>query len=273
MRRSLGVGLVVLLWSGAVLAAQESYTRADCGECHDEAEEFAHGPHARLMSPQALAGSCVTCHGPAHEHMEDPVAENIRRDPGAEACATCHSQKANQLLLATPDHSRNQVTCLDCHASGHRETRTEFLLARPPQALCGECHGVERAAFDAPFAHREGGQPMACTECHSPHGLRRVARLSLLGNGGPCVECHSETAGPFVFPHPPREVEGCVSCHEPHGSTNPRLLHRRRIFNLCLECHTQVPSFHDLSQARFRACSSCHVAVHGSNREPRLFDD
>lgn len=64
-----------------------------------------------------------------------------------------------------------------------------------------------------------------------------------------------------------------MSCHEPHGSPNPRLLNRFRVADLCLECHTGVPAFHDFSKSKYQNCLRCHVAVHGSNRNPALFND
>jgi hypothetical protein len=42
----------------------------------------------------------------------------------------------------------------------------------------------------------------------------------------PCVKCHTDKRGPFVFEHPPVRVEGCEICHMPHGSMNPKLLRR-----------------------------------------------
>jgi len=34
-----------------------------------------------------------------------------------------------------------------------------------------------------------------------------------------------------------------------------------------------VPSFHDVSRPRYQSCQNCHAAVHGSNRDPRLFEE
>lgn len=277
---SLLAGLVLLAAAAMPAGAQEEGTtpidRETCAVCHDEADTFAAGPHGRAMarrSQAVLDGSCVACHGPADKHIEDPSPENIVRHPGPEACRTCHDDMAGRLALATPAHARHGVACLDCHASGHQDLGTEHLLAASPAELCGGCHRRQASASELPFAHRDGSHPFACTNCHSVHTTGQVGRLLSLGNGGACIDCHTDKAGPYVFPHPPREVEGCVACHEPHGSTNPRMLTRRTVANLCLECHAGIPAFHDLTQARFRACQSCHAAVHGSNRDARLFDE
>ncbi len=274
-----------LLLSTAVLLAaplpafsqeEEAMTMETCADCHDEGEAFAASPHGLAMAARdaaTLARSCVGCHQPMAEHLDDPTPENVSRRPAQEACVSCHGEAAAGLSLGTPAHQRHDVACLDCHAAGHEDPGTEALLAAAAFELCGGCHQQEAGAARLPFAHRDGAEPFACTSCHSAHGGNRVGRLRLLEDGGACVDCHTDTAGPFVFPHPPREVDGCVACHEPHGSTNPRLLTRRTTLSLCLECHTDVPAFHDITSARFRSCQSCHFAVHGSNRDPRLFDD
>lgn len=259
----------------ATLADEVVVTREDCAACHEEGDLFAIGPHGRAMAARDVAildRSCVTCHQAGNAHIEDPVIENVVRNPGSEVCVSCHPESSGQLHLVNPAHSRQGVACLDCHDSGHREEGPEPLLVAAPFELCGGCHRPQAVAANQPFAHREGGEPFACTTCHSGHGETRSARLALADKGGACLDCHTETAGPFVFPHAPREVDGCLACHQPHGSSNPRMLTRRSVLNLCLECHSDVPSFHDLSRPRFRACLSCHPAVHGSNRDSNLFD-
>jgi len=275
----LTLGLLALAAVAVPATGQESgeeLTIDLCAGCHDQADTFAAGPHGRAMAavdPAILERSCVTCHGPADEHVEDPSPENIHRFPGPEACASCHPAASGRLALGTPAHARNGVVCLDCHSEGHTDPGTEHMLAAAPRELCGSCHRTQANASFRPFAHRDGGEPFSCLSCHSTHSTERVGRLLAGANAGPCLDCHTEKAGPFVYPHPPRDTNGCITCHEPHGSTNPRLLKRHNVLNLCLECHTGVPAFHDLSQARFRACQSCHVAVHGSNRDPKFFDE
>jgi predicted CXXCH cytochrome family protein len=82
-----------------------------------------------------------------------------------------------------------------------------------------------------------------------------------------------------VFQHGGAAIGECATCHEPHGSTNPNQLRRTRIAQLCLECHSpithstagsQPPAFHNLNNPRYQNCTTCHVAVHGSNRSPQL---
>jgi DmsE family decaheme c-type cytochrome len=284
MRRTLptllivGTLAVVGLVLTPVLAADEPVPLETCAQCHDEvAAAFVAGPHGRAMakvSPELLQRACETCHGPAAKHVDDPSPENINRHPSSEACASCHADRAGGMELTTPGHPRNDVQCLDCHASGHKDPGTEHMLRLRPRKLCGGCHQQQAAAFQLPYAHRESAhKPFACTTCHDVHGEGERGRLELLGNGGLCISCHTGKAGPFVFPHPPREVDGCVTCHDPHGSVNPRQLKRHNVADLCLECHADVSANHNLSQARVRACQNCHAAIHGSNRDPRLLSE
>lgn len=206
-----------------------------------------------LLAPPAFgetvdAATCGACHGDGKAHVDDPKKENISRAPGPGAC-------------------------LSCHASGHSAPAAAPLLSARSHDLCGSCHESQKSAAKLPYAHRDGSRPFDCTNCHGIHGKARLGRLTLLGNGGACLDCHSEKGGPWVFPHAPREVNSCVACHQPHGSTNPRLLTRRSIQPLCLECHTNLPSSHDQTKSRYKNCVNCHRAVHGSNHEPRLFEE
>jgi DmsE family decaheme c-type cytochrome len=252
-------------------------TASDCEMCHDQiVPAFKTGPHGRAMEaarPGTVEHSCVTCHGPGQAHMDDPSTENIRRLPTVSACLECHPAAQASMARTLPAHDRADVECLDCHVSGHTAAPDRPLLRSRPAELCGTCHQQEKASFQLPFAHRKGMDPFSCTDCHAVHGGTQQGRLLEGTRAGSCVTCHTGKAGPFVFPHPPLDVDGCVACHQPHGSPNPRLLRRRTVLSLCLECHAGVPAFHDLSQARYRACQTCHAAVHGSNRDPRLIEE
>ncbi|MBI2214783.1 MAG: hypothetical protein HYU52_14145 [Acidobacteria bacterium] len=249
----------------------------DCAGCHeDQVAQFSTGRHGRAMaarSSELLQQSCASCHSGAAKHLEDPSSDSIERIPGAPACAKCHSSAESTIQLGTPGHVRNKVSCLDCHAGGHETSERESLLRSDSREFCSGCHRPEAARFELPFAHRdESREPMDCMNCHSIHGIGRVSRLGALDKNGACVECHGELAGPYVFEHPPRQVEGCGSCHDVHGSPNPRQLRRHSVALLCAECHGDLPRSHDATSARYRNCTGCHSAIHGSNRDARLFD-
>ena len=270
------VGLTALIVA-PLARGGEPVTADTCATCHvDVAAAFLAGPHGRAMakvSHKILERACVACHGPGTAHINDPSTTNIVQRPTSKVCLQCHADRQAGLELSTPAHVRNGVACLDCHQPGHTPSNVAHMLKAEPVKLCGSCHTTEAAAFNLPYAHREGAHhPFACTECHDPHGQSERGRLKMLANGGVCIKCHTGKAGPFVYPHPPREVDGCVACHEPHGSMNPWQLTRRNVSDLCLECHADVAAFHDLTKARTRACQTCHQGIHGSNRDPQLFD-
>jgi DmsE family decaheme c-type cytochrome len=140
-----------------------------------------------------------------------------------------------------------------------------------------------------PFKHRVNEGVMQCSDCHNPHGTpapswRMGARPRMvehaLANEQPCLKCHADLRGPFLYEHPPVRVEGCETCHAPHGSTNARLLRRPVVYTICLECHNGAGNFgrqgdgiptqsssHNMADPRFRNCTACHVRIHGSNTD------
>jgi predicted CXXCH cytochrome family protein len=100
------------------------------------------------------------------------------------------------------------------------------------------------------------------------------------GNDQPCVQCHVDKRGPFIFEHQAGETDGCITCHRPHGSENAKLLTRVAVAPLCLECHTGNGDFgvrsnrgitypdhatHSMIDPHYQRCTGCHVAIHGSN--------
>ena len=137
-----------------------------------------------------------------------------------------------------------------------------------------------------PFKHRVNEGFMNCTDCHNPHGTfqptwangarpRHVETAK--ANEEPCINCHAEKRGPFVFEHAPLRVDGCMACHVP---TDRQLadVDGPVVFTLCLECHNGADSFgrtatgapvpfqfHNLRSPLFQNCTNCHTHIHGSN--------
>jgi DmsE family decaheme c-type cytochrome len=256
--------------------------RAACVACHeDAAATFAAGPHGARMAArgaEVLDASCESCHGAGEAHANDPSAANIlsgRSTPAAlsAGCLTCHAAKGAALRMRTPLHAAAKVACLECHATGHATPAAEPLLSRPRLDTCSPCHASEVAQFSLPSAHREGARRVECMSCHDVHGDTTATGRTEAFSVSPCERCHVEKAGPFVFPHPPMAVDGCASCHRPHGSPNPKLLKRSDVTQLCLECHSDTPRFHNLGVPKYRECQTCHAAVHGSQRDPNLFQE
>jgi len=276
---------------------------ATCQVCHPDLwGRFLRNAHFKTIvsaRPVERTFGCEGCHGPGQAHVEGNGDTNkinrIGGRPPKEAldlCLSCHAKDFTRANIRRSTHSTNDVACTDCH-SIHRSPTPKYLLAKQQKDLCYSCHGETKAQFEMPFRHRVNEGAMNCTDCHNPHGgfppsWRAGGRPRLVaesyGNDQACLKCHTDKRGPFVFEHPPVQVEGCEACHLPHGSSNPRLLKRPAVFTMCLECHTgregfgrsgfgvpqPITSFHRLEEPRFQNCVTCHVRIHGSNVDRRF---
>ncbi|HZT37753.1 MAG TPA: DmsE family decaheme c-type cytochrome [Bryobacteraceae bacterium] len=290
--------LALLAWRAA-LAAADGYVGSNvCKTCHPDIwSTFYKNPHftsiASGKEPPERTG-CESCHGPGKAHVEARGGQativafsELPPERALDVCLKCHSQTISRANIRRSQHTISGVACVSCH-SIHRAQSPRALLAKNQADLCYGCHAEVRAQFSMPFKHRVNEGFMTCTDCHNPHGAfpptwRMAARPRMvdpaMGNEEPCLKCHSEKRGPFVFEHAVVRVEGCEQCHYPHGSTNSRLLRRPVVFTLCLECHngtgngrqangvfTQSGS-HNMADPRYQNCTACHVRIHGSNAD------
>lgn len=275
-----------------------------CTDCHeDQGKSFPGNPHARRIraakgaagaapSPAPPNSPCQSCHGDGALHMETSGEDRsdirvFRGRKAADFCTTCHSESSSHASFKMGMHASSEsVNCMSCHSIHHPDPKSAHLNVKTPQALCQSCHPTTAATMrEKPFTHRPVIGVMECTSCHDPHGRPGRESLKLTRSGElPCLSCHSEKRGPFVFEHPTGlaadSASDCLRCHEPHGSSNPKQLVRGRVEQLCLECHSRIsanalgsqpPSIHNLSLPRWRNCTTCHVAIHGSNLSPTLF--
>lgn len=290
MRRLLVPGgilvVAVLLATASSLAAPPGapdFASTVCAGCHEMAGGFSANPHARVKAADAEA-VCASCHGDGKAHAEsggekDKIVRPAGR-PGEKICLTCHDTASIDASYRNGVHSKGEaVNCLSCHSIHGAAPKARRLLKETPTALCASCHADTASSFDKPFKHRLGRGGMECSSCHDPHGLPRNSALrKTRAQEMPCLSCHAEKRGPFVYQHPGDGSATCTTCHEPHGSSNPRRLTRSTVWQLCLECHSptgqtlgsQPPAFHNLNSPRYRNCTICHVAIHGSNRSPEL---
>ena len=271
-----------------------------CKGCHaDIWMNFYKNPHfisvASGKEPPDKTG-CEGCHGGGEKHVDAvggtttiPRAFSLMPPKQIlEACLGCHDKDASKANIHRSEHTKNNVVCTNCH-SIHYSATPKYLLAKKQNELCYECHATVRSQFSMPSRHRVNEGFMFCTDCHNPHGSfeatwrmaqrpRMVERA--LNAELPCIKCHVEKRGPFVYEHPPVRVEGCEICHLPHGSMNAKLLRRPVVFSICLECHNGADSFgtrnngvplqsnrHNMLDPKFQKCTTCHVAIHGSNAD------
>lgn len=287
-----GALLLLVLSLGSIPAgaqdAAEPAASFNCFDCHEQAAAFTGNPHARehLEKGQVPNAVCESCHGDGAAHAEAGGDKSLIKVPrgfdGSEStCLSCHDRVTDRRTHRFGAHANSPaVNCLSCH-SIHTHADANKLQAKPQPALCATCHGAQAASFsNRPYSHKMGRAGLACSTCHDPHArpgrenIRRTAAGEIA-----CLGCHSDKRGPFVFQHGGAVVNDCVTCHEPHGSSNPNQLRRANVWQLCLECHSplthetagsQPPAFHNLTSPRYQNCTTCHVAVHGSNRSPDL---
>jgi DmsE family decaheme c-type cytochrome len=256
-----------------------------CETCHEDInKKFAENPHSRLAMLHGGKGvTCEACHGPGREHVEgggdvEKIFRFSKATPKAvdETCLECHAGKHPDFDRSA--HGEAGVSCIGCHSVHKFEGEANLLKVSQPK-LCYTCHTDVKPAFAQPFHHKVNEGLMSCSDCHDPHGTFKEKGLhSSVAGDAVCVKCHTDTAGPFVYEHPPIRTEGCTSCHFPHGSPNPRLLTRSNVNSLCLQCHSAsmnfnapgVPSFHNQAN-QYQACTVCHTQVHGSNADSSYF--
>lgn len=273
-----------------------------CRACHPTvAIPFFRNPHFKPASNNGGTErvGCESCHGPGRAHAESrgqtPISRvfpKMTNGQVVETCLSCHSKDLSKANIQRSSHTESGVVCTNCH-SIHQSPEKKFLLAKKQTELCYTCHTDVRAQFSMPFKHRVNEGTVQCTDCHNPHGTYAATwRMGVrprmveqrLGNEEPCLKCHTDKRGPFVFEHTPVRVDGCETCHSPHGSPNAKLLRRPVVFTLCLECHNGAGNFgrtgngidlqgnnHNMLNPTYQRCVSCHVRIHGSNTSDHFF--
>ena len=302
-----GLSVLIFFLSPLLLHAQQQQATSSsfvgsnvCRTCHPDIwATFFKNPHYKSIAsgketPERTG--CEGCHGPGKAHVEARGGKativafsELQPKQVLDNCLRCHAETLSRANIRRSTHTLNDVVCSNCH-SIHKSPVPKFLLAQRQTDLCYGCHTDVRGQFSLPFKHRVNEGFMTCTDCHNPHGAfaptwRMASRPRMLDqaltNEEPCLKCHSEKRGPFVYEHEPVRVEGCETCHYPHGSTNSRLLRRPVVFTMCLECHNGAGNFgrqnagvltltpsHNLADPRYQNCTTCHVRVHGSNADP-----
>jgi DmsE family decaheme c-type cytochrome len=284
-RTPIAILAVALLAAIAVAEDKPASTYAGedvCRACHEaEAESYGKTPHAAALAdasrPEPLRG-CEACHGPGQAHADAGGGEGVggletfaAKRPAttrSAPCLKCHAGGTDLHDWKRGDHALAALACTDCHRM--HGGASEHLLAKPAPQLCYGCHLEVRAKFALPEHHKVNEGVLSCLDCHRPHGKSKPTLMRGMDQSRQCFRCHGDLEGPFVFEHAGLLTEGCDRCHDPHGSVNRHLLIRRQVAQLCYECHTVTPATH--LQPSFRDCTRCHVAIHGSNVDPRFLE-
>jgi len=288
--------------ASSVASANDYIGSAICGDCHkDLAAAFYRNPHFKSVASgkeKPEDTGCEGCHGPGGDHFNAGGGKETMRAfsqlaPAKvlDACLRCHVQSISRANIRRSSHTQDDVVCTNCH-SVHKPQTPKFLLAKQQTELCYSCHTTVRAQFSMPFKHRVNEGSVQCTDCHNPHGAsaptwRAASRPRMVdqvqANEEPCLKCHIDKRGPFVYEHAAVRVDGCESCHSPHGSMNAKMLKRPTVFTTCLECHngrgnfgrfnsgvTEQTATHNMNDPRYQNCTTCHVRIHGSNADVRF---
>lgn len=253
-----------------------------CVMCHVEhGEAFPENPHAGAGSEVEHPNgdlTCEACHGPGMAHADsggDPEEmKNFTEKASAEiskSCLGCHAGSARNARYMSSDHAAGDLSCVNCH-SVHSPEVMEGLKVTSSPGLCFTCHVEVRASFAGADRHGLGNGLVNCENCHNPHGSMENSMLARpMINGELCAVCHIDKRGPFVFDHAAGTVEGCVACHTPHGSPNRFMLKTNMTSELCVTCHVDAPTFHNMADLRYRNCTTCHTAIHGSDSHHLFF--
>jgi DmsE family decaheme c-type cytochrome len=185
-------------------------------------------------------------------------------------CLACHQKTARTLWQGSAHESRN-VACADCHKMMHAGSERGNLAKPTVMQTCGQCH-KQKVDQLTRFSHMPiANGKLECSTCHNPHGSPNEKLLHASSVNQTCFTCHAEKRGPFLWEHAP-VVESCANCHDPHGSNHEKMLKVAKP-RLCQQCHIETrhptnPYGRDSASLKFvlgRQCSSCHVAIHGSN--------
>jgi DmsE family decaheme c-type cytochrome len=298
MNRLRAIALIAILWPAGAFAVD--YVGSEvCRTCHNDVwTNFYRNPHYKSLAsgketPQNTG--CESCHGPGADHVNAGGTKAtivafsaLPQQKVLDTCLRCHGQTISRANIRRSTHTQEDVVCTNCH-SIHESQTPKYLLAKRQTDLCYGCHASARAQFSMPFKHRVNEGVVQCTDCHNPHGAaaptwRMASRPRMVEQAQgeePCLKCHADKRGPFVYEHAAVRVDGCESCHSPHGSMNARMLRRPTVFTTCLECHNGAPGFgrentsvihlsatHNMSDPRYQNCTTCHPRIHGSNSDP-----
>lgn len=221
-----------------------------------------------MSKPHSALNSCTACHGDSKLHLEEGGGATIfafkstdSPNEKSKKCLTCHT-KINSRFSASP-HGKAALDCTTCHVM-HSEKTMPSLLATSATKSCYTCHEDVFSLFQLNERHRLQEGIMGCSTCHNPHEPATRERLAGFKHE-PCLKCHTDKGGPYVYEHGASRIEGCKACHEVHGSPNRRMLTHQSISDLCFSCHAAAPSWHSRFDSNTTNCTSCHSTIHGSN--------
>lgn len=209
-----------------------------CLKCHiDFARRWAALDHSQAMLAERFPPEnrgCEACHGPGMSHSIGKREQILGWDelelPQRQAiCLKCHDDLIATELWPETIHAE-MLGCGDCHEV-HRETEQDWLLKRPQDETCADCHDLA-GEIEAGRHHPLFDGGLTCEMCHDFHGSSHGELLNAPMKEL-CAECHDEVPKPesharenFKLNHgdvAKADPERCTTCHDEQAD--------------CLKCH------------------------------------
>lgn len=242
----------------------ETLAPADCGGCHDEAEEYAASLHGvALKNGDKDAAICHNCHS-KHDirPISDPLSPVHPRNL-AKTCGNCHSDRAlvKRHMVSVTDPSDAYIKSV--------HGKAVLLKGLETAAVCNDCHGTHDMlpSQDPNSPVFWLNIPQTCGQCHagvvrtysqSIHGRALAAGIRDAPN---CTSCHGEHD---IESHlldtsatSPRQISKstCPRCHD-----NDRMMDRYGIATMRQASY--MDSYHGMASAAgsdvVANCTSCH---------------
>lgn len=159
-------------------------------------------------------------------------------------------------------HRRAEIDCLQCHEAVYDATSLDDRLL-PKEAICLQCHQVEREQGRCVFCHTEPTRPAAYLERTSHLLFSHAAHLERMEEN--CGRCHIALPDPLAGSTP--SMDACLSCHEHRAEFDA---------GLCARCHEDLTRYALVPVSRFshtvdferthktaapsggEACATCH---------------
>ena len=196
------------------------------------------GPERRLRD---LPRRRRQAHGGRRRHEPHPAPQGRGRRAGLPDLPREDAGAARLVLDRVPlEHRDRQLPDLPLDPQGRAQERRTCWPRRPASSARPATRHQTASFQNKPYAHRLDRGGMTCLDCHEPHARKgQTVKMTTQGEL-PCLNCHAEMRGPFVFQHVTGSGGDCLSCHQPHGSNNPNMLLWARVDQLCLSCHSQT---------------------------------
>jgi predicted CXXCH cytochrome family protein len=272
--------------SAAAAASAKRAAESTCVTCHRELDEA----HLRRPATQwdkdvhTSAGlGCHDCHGgdPAPKGLED-------EDEAAEA-----AMDPAKGFQPPPDRLAIPDFCARCHSN------PDYMKRFNPKARIDQL--IEyRTSMHGKLNAKGDPVPATCVDCHSAHGIRRVAspesKTHATNVPKLCAECHAdvEKMAPYkipttqfadysrsvhaiaLFDQGDLSAPACNDCHGNHGAAPPEA---RSVAHVCGQCHGREAALYAESikrplfeRLKVPECITCHGNHLVRHPTPDMFD-